>query len=120
MSSFVKSLPHHELSYNARELACHFADTYSKRLKGKLLYNTEVKEMVNSKAQNKRNEYKVEPVLSGHSKKDQKLVFKTDFHLMQVKSCSLGAFSNTFDLIKLLFVIKTFVFSIFEWCRFEN
>ena len=28
----------------------------------------------------------VKPVLSGHSQKDQKLVFKTNYHLMQVKS----------------------------------
>ena len=28
----------------------------------------------------------VKPVLSGHSKEDQKLVFKTDYRLMQVKS----------------------------------
>ena len=43
----------------------------------------------------------VKPVLRGHSKKDKKLVFKTDFSLMQVKSiaeCSKGPFCNTFDL----------------------
>ena len=43
----------------------------------------------------------VKPVLSSHSKEDQRLVFKTDYHLMHVKSiaeCSLGAFCNTFDL----------------------
>ena len=36
-------------------------------------------------------------------KEDQKLVFKTDYHLMQVKSiaeCSKRAFCNTFDLHK--------------------
>ena len=40
------------------------------------------------------------PVLSGHSKEDQKLVFKTVYRLMQVKSiaeCSKRAFCNTFD-----------------------
>ena len=34
-------------------------------------------------------------------KEEQKLVFKTDYRLMHVKSiaeCSLGAFCNTFDL----------------------
>ena len=43
----------------------------------------------------------VKPVLSGHSKEDQRLVFKTDYRLMQVKSiaeCSMSAFCNTFDL----------------------
>ena len=42
--------------------------------------------------------------LSGHSKRRSKLVFKTEYRLMQVKTiaeCSkraLGAFCNTFDL----------------------
>ena len=40
--------------------------------------------------------------LSGQSKRTQKLVFNTDYRLMQVKSiteCSKrGAFCNTFDL----------------------
>ena len=46
----------------------------------------------------------VKPVLSNHSKEHQKLVFNTNYSLMQVKSiaeCSkgsiLGAFWNTFD-----------------------
>ena len=43
-----------------------------------------------------------------HSLKDGKLVFKTNYHLMQVKSILL-------TFIKLLFVIKIFVWSIFEW-----
>ena len=30
--------------------------------------------------------YTVKPVLRGHSKRRQKLIFKTDYHLMQVKS----------------------------------
>ena len=30
--------------------------------------------------------YTVKPVLSGHTKKDLKLVFRTDYRLMQVKS----------------------------------
>ena len=49
--------------------------------------------------------------LSGHSQKDLKLVFKTNYRLMQVKSiCNI---LSTF--IKLPFVIKVFVLSIFEW-----
>ena len=43
----------------------------------------------------------VKPALSGQSKKDQQLVFKTDYRLMHVKSiaeCSKIAFCNTFDL----------------------
>ena len=45
--------------------------------------------------------YTVKPVLSDHPKEDQKLVFKTDYRLMQIKSiaeCSKRAFCNTFDL----------------------
>ena len=62
----------------------------------------------------------VKPVLSGHSKRRQKLFFKTNYRLMQVKSiaeCSKGrehsAILSTF--IKLPFVIESFVLSIFEW-----
>ena len=43
----------------------------------------------------------VKPVLNGHSKRTQKLVFNTYHCLMQVKSiaeCSRGEFCNTFDL----------------------
>ena len=46
----------------------------------------------------------VKPVLSGHSKEDQKLVFKTDYRLMQVESIA--------EYSPLLF--KTFVFSLFK------
>ena len=53
----------------------------------------------------------VKPVLSGHSK-DQKLVFKTDFDIMQVKR-EHSAILSTF--IKLPFVFKIFVLSILEW-----
>lgn len=35
MSDFVSNLPHSALSYEAREIACHFADSYLQRLKGK-------------------------------------------------------------------------------------
>lgn len=34
MSKFVQQLPHSALSYEAREMACHFADFYIQRLKG--------------------------------------------------------------------------------------
>ena len=37
-------------------------------------------------------------VLSGHSKEDQRLVFKTDYCLMQVISIAECSFCNTFDL----------------------
>ena len=50
--------------------------------------------------------------VNGHSQKDQKLVFKTNYHLMQVQG-EHSAILSTF--IKLPFVIKTFVLSIFEW-----
>ena len=46
----------------------------------------------------------VKPVLSGHSKGDHKKVFKTDNHLMQVKStaeCCMGALSYHMALIPL-------------------
>ena len=54
------------------------------------------------------------------SRKDQKLVFKTNYNcLMQVKSiteCSSGAFCNTFcPSLSYQIVIKIFVLSIFEW-----
>ena len=58
----------------------------------------------------------LEPVLNGHSQKDKKMDFKTDYHLMQVKSiaeCSKSAILSTF--IKLPFDNKIFVLSIFEW-----
>ena len=44
-------------------------------------------------------EYTVKPVLSGHSKRRLKLVFKTDYRLMQVKSiaeCSNGSILQYF------------------------
>ena len=34
MSEFVRSLPDHGLTYEAREMACHFADDYKQRLRG--------------------------------------------------------------------------------------
>ena len=65
----------------------------------------------------------VKPVLSGHSKRTPKLIFNTNYCLMQVKSiaeCSKGiqgehsAILLTF--IKLPFSIKTFVLSILSGC----
>ena len=46
------------------------------------------------------------------------MFFKTDYPLMQAKvlqNAPKGAFCNIFDFIKLPFVFKTFVLSIFEW-----
>ena len=55
----------------------------------------------------------VKPVFSGHSKKDQKWVFKTNYRLMQVKS--IAEFCNTFDLHWVTtYGFKTFVLFIFE------
>ena len=53
-------------------------------------------------------------------KKDQKLVVKTNFRLMQVKSiaeCSKGSILQNFgpSFIKLPFVIMIFALSIFQW-----
>ena len=48
-----------------------------------------------------RAENTVKPFLSSHPKEDQKLVFKTNCRLMQVKvlqNAPRGAFCNTFDL----------------------
>ena len=45
--------------------------------------------------------------LNGHSQKDKKMVLKTHYRLMQVKSVS--------TFIKLPVVIKIFVLSFFEW-----
>ena len=51
---------------------------------------------------------------NGHSQKDQKLVFKTNFRLMQVKSIAECS-EILLTFIKLPFVIKIFVLFIFEW-----
>ena len=54
------------------------------------------------------------PVSNGHSQKDQKLVFNTNYRLMQVKSiaeCSKGSILSYFWPS---FVIKIFVLSIYE------
>ena len=55
------------------------------------------------------------------AEKDQKLIFKTDFRLMQVKrivECSKGnhsAIRSTFIKLRVPFLIKIFILSIFEW-----
>ena len=57
----------------------------------------------------------VKPVLNGHSKRTPKLVFNTNYDLMQVKSiaeCILQYFRPS---LKLPFTIKTFVLPIFKW-----
>ena len=58
----------------------------------------------------------IKPVLNGHSQKDGKLVFKTNYRLMKVKSIAKclehSKILSTF--IKLPFVMKIFVLSIFE------
>ena len=66
-----------------------------------------------------RDIFTVKPVENGHSQKDQNLGFKTNYRLMQVKSiaeCSKGEHSAILlTFIKLPFVIKILVLSIFEW-----
>ena len=55
----------------------------------------------------------VRPVLSGHSKKDRKKMFKTNYRSMQVKNIILhSALFST--CIELPHGFKTFVLSIFE------
>ena len=56
--------------------------------------------------------------LSSHpteDQEDQKLVFKTDYCLMQVKSTPREHSAILSTFIKLPFVFKIFVLSIFEW-----
>ena len=53
------------------------------------------------------------PVLNGHSQKDRKFVFKTNYRLVIAPKGSILQYFMTF--IKLPFVIKIFVLSIFEW-----
>ena len=60
----------------------------------------------------------VKPVLSSHSRRRPKLVFKTDCHLMQVKvlqNAPREHFAILSTFIKLPIVFKTFVLSIFKW-----
>ena len=64
------------------------------------------------------DEYTVKPVLSNHFQKDRKLVFKTNYCLLQVKSiaeCCKEHSAILLTFIKLPFLIKIFVLSIFEW-----
>ena len=60
----------------------------------------------------------VKPVLSSHSKEDQRLVFKTDQCLMQVKVLQNAQREHSVILstsIKLPSAFKIFVLPIFEW-----
>ena len=60
----------------------------------------------------------VNPVLRGHSKRTPKIVFKTHYRVMHVKSiaeCSFGAFCSTFDLHYDIKWPSDIVLSIFEW-----
>ena len=59
--------------------------------------------------------YIVKPVYNGHSQKDQKLVFKTNYCLMQDKSNAGEHYVILSTFIKPPFVINNFVLSIFEW-----
>ena len=59
--------------------------------------------------------YTVKPIVRGHSKRRPKLVIKTGYHLMQVKSIAECSSAILWTFIKLPFGIKTFVLSIFEW-----
>ena len=56
----------------------------------------------------------VKPVLSGHSKKDQILAFKTDYCLMQVKSIAEGSILQYFRP-SLSYHLSLRSLSIFEW-----
>ena len=60
----------------------------------------------------------VTPVLSSYSKRRPKLVFKIDYGLMQVKVLQNAPTEHSaiiLTFIKLPFVFKTFVLSVFEW-----
>ena len=56
----------------------------------------------------------VKPVENRHSHKDKKLFFKTNYHLMQIKSIALEHSAILQTFIKLQSVIKIFVLSIFK------
>ena len=60
--------------------------------------------------------YTVKPVLSGHLKRTPKMIFKTDYRLKYVKSIAEGEHSAILStFIKLPYVTKICVLSIFEW-----
>ena len=57
-------------------------------------------------------------MLNDHSQKDHNLVFNTNYRFKSIAECSKGALKHSTILstfIKLPFVIKIFVLSIFEW-----
>ena len=51
-------------------------------------------------------------VISGHQKGRPKLVFKTNYRLMQVENIALDHFAILHTFIELQFVVKIFVLSI--------
>ena len=61
----------------------------------------------------------VKPVYNGHPQKDRKFVFKTNYHLTQVKSiaeCSKGSILQYFlPSLSYHLSFRSLVFSIFEW-----
>ena len=76
--------------------------------------------MASENYDNLRNQIKknVNSVLSSHLKEDQRLVFKTDYCLMQVKVLQNALREHSAILlasIRLSSAFKTFVLSIFEW-----
>ena len=67
---------------------------------------------------NWRKKKTVQPVLSSHLKENPKLVFKTNYRLMQVKSiaeCSKGSILQYFRPSLSYHFVFTFVLSIFQW-----
>ena len=54
-----------------------------------------------------------------HSHNDRKLIFKTNYRLMQVKNIAEHS-AILWIFIKLPFVIKIFVLSIFEWPFYQD
>ena len=65
----------------------------------------------------------VKPVLSGHSKRRQKLVFKTDYRLMQVKSiaeCSKGSILQYFRPSSSYYLSLKSLFCLFLNGRFRQ
>ena len=63
-----------------------------------------------------RYEIYSKPCLKRPLKKNQKLIFKTNYCLIQVKFTAEGEHSAILStFIKLLFVVKLFILSIFEW-----
>ena len=62
-----------------------------------------------------KDKYTVEPVLSSHSKRRQKIGFQDRLSPIKCRSKVLEHSAILSTYIKLAFVIKIFVLSIFEW-----